>query len=51
MKHRQYKGDLGYIVAFDHKSGVLDVLVASRDLSPLPRHPGDEMIGQDCHAR
>ena len=51
MKCGQYKGDLGYAVAFDHKSSVLDVLVASRDLSPLPCHPGDKMIGQDRHTR
>lgn len=50
-KRGLYKGDLGYVVAFDHKSGVLDILVASRYLSPLPRLPDDEMIGEDPHAR
>jgi hypothetical protein len=50
-KRGLYKGDLGYMVAFDHKSGVLDILVALRYLSPLPRFPDDEMIGEDPHAR
>ncbi|KAG6370191.1 hypothetical protein JVT61DRAFT_12339 [Boletus reticuloceps] len=50
-KRGRYKGDLGYVITSNQESGLLDVLVAPRDLKPLPRHLNDKMIGEDLHAR
>ncbi|KAG6381505.1 hypothetical protein JVT61DRAFT_88 [Boletus reticuloceps] len=47
----RYKGDLGYIISFNSQSGLFDILVASRELKPLPRHDNDDMVGEDAHAR